>query len=240
MINDNSIENPNRRPLSFTFGGLVEGASLSAGIAISVFTYGLVFGVLSQQVGLSLLESLLMSLLVFAGSSQFAVMGLWVYPLPIFNIVLTTLVINLRHLLMGASISPWFSRLKPWQRYLSLHFLSDESWALTMGQYAKKKGDGAFMLGCGLVLLAAWTGSTVTGRWLGSIIQDPAKWGLDFAFAAVFIALLVGMWKGKSSIIPWLVAGVVGGVASLLLPGKWYILLGGLAGSLVGAWQDGD
>src|SRR5215470_11592224 len=113
MIKDKHVENPNKLGLPFTFGGLLEGTRLSVGIAISVFTYGLVFGVLSQQVGLSFLESLLMSLLVFAGASQFAVMGLWVYPLPILNIVLTTLVINLRHLLMGASISPWFNRLKP-------------------------------------------------------------------------------------------------------------------------------
>jgi 4-azaleucine resistance transporter AzlC len=225
-------------PLGFDLAGALEGARLSVGIAVSVFTYGLVFGVLAQQAGLSLAEALLMSGLVFAGGSQFAVMGMWVYPLPIFNIVLTALVVNLRHLLMGASISPWLSRIKPWQRYVSVFFITDESWALTMGQYAKNKGNGAFLLGSGFTIFVAWNGATVTGRWLGGILPDPAKWGLDFAFAAVFIALLVGMWKGKASLLPWVVAGVVSVVTAQLLPGsKWYILVGGLAGSLVGAWQ---
>ena len=75
------------------------------------------------------------------------------------------------------------------------------------------------------------------GGLLGNTIQDPSQWGLDFAFTAVFIALLVGLWTGKKDLIPWIVAGVVAVVASQILPGKWYILLGGLAGSLIGAWQ---
>ncbi len=237
---ENNIENSDEKSITFTYGGLLQGVRQSLLVALSVFTYGLVFGVLAQQVGLSLVEALLMSGLVFAGSSQFAVMGLWTYPLPILTIVLTTLVVNLRHLLMGAAIGPFMRPLKIWQRYLSLFFLNDESWALTMSQFAKGKKNGAFLLGSGLTLFVAWTGSTAAGRWLGTVIKDPSSWGLDFAFPAVFIALLVGLWKGKADGLPWVVAGIVAMAASWWLPGKWYILLGGLVGSFVGAWRSGD
>ena len=226
--------------VTFDLAGVLEGMRLSIGLGLSVFAYGLVFGLLAQQAGLSLAEALLMSGLVFAGSSEFTAVGLWAIPLPILTIIVTTLIVNLRHLLMGAALYQWFRHLRPGPRYLSLFFLSDESWALTMSQFQAGKRNGAFLLGSGLTLFVAWLSATAAGRVLGSSLQDPARFGLDFAFTAVFLALLVGMWKGKVNLLPWLVAAIVAILSAWWLPGKWYILLGGLVGSLVGAWQDGD
>ncbi|MGC7880000.1 AzlC family ABC transporter permease [Desulforudis sp. 1031] len=227
-------------PVTFSLSGALAGFRKSVPIALSVFAYGLVFGVLARQAGLSLAESVLMSGLVFAGASQFAVLGLWASPLPIGTIVLTTAIINLRHLLMGAVLYPWFSRLRPAAAYLTSFFIVDESWALTMGEHARGCRDAAFLLGSGIALFLAWVGATVAGGMVGDVLQDPSRWGLDFAFTAVFIALLVGFWKGKADLLPWVVAAVVAAVAAELLPGKWYILLGGLAGSLTGAMQNDD
>ena len=223
--------------VTFTRAGVGEGLRRTIPVALSIFTYGLVFGVLSRQAGLSPLEALLMSSLVFAGASQFVAITLWISPLPWAAIILTTLVVNLRHLLMGAAIGPWFRGLPPLKAYGSIFFLSDESWALTMGEFGKGSRNGAFLLGSGIAAFAAWVGATVVGQVAGNALQDPARWGLDFAFTAVFIALLAGLWKGKSDLLPWAVAAVVAIAASIWLPGKWYILLGGLAGSLVGALQ---
>ncbi len=239
MEEQSKLENE-AAPITFDRAGVWDGFRQSLGLGISVFAYGLVFGVLARQAGLSLVEAFLMSSLVFAGASQFAVLGLWTLPLPIGPIILTTLIVNLRHLLMGAAIYKPFSQLRPWQRYLSVFFLNDESWALTVGQFQAGKRNGAFLLGSGAALILAWTGATVTGRLIGSALQDPTRWGLDFAFIAVFLALLVGMWQGRANLLPWLAAGVVAVIGAWLLPGKWYILLGGLAGSLVGILQDGD
>ncbi len=209
-------------------------------VALSIFTYGLVFGVLSRQAGLSLLEATLMSMIVFAGASQFVALGLWSVPLPWLAIVFTTLVVNLRHVLMGAAIGPWFRRLPPLQSYGSIFFLSDESWALTMGEFARGSRNGAFLLGSGIAAFIGWVGSTIVGQLIGSALneQDLAKWGLDFAFTAVFIALLAGLWKGKADLLPWAVAAAIAIATYLALPDtKWYIVLGGLAGSLAGALQ---
>jgi len=223
--------------MSYTRSAALNGARRTVPVAISIFAYGIVFGVLSREVGLSLLEALLMSSLVYAGSAQFTVLGLWVSPLPVATIIVTTLVVNLRHLLMGAALRPWLVGLPPLKVYGTLFFMNDESWALTMGELSKGRTNFAFLLGSGLMTFLAWTGSTLTGQTLGSVIQEPEQLGLDFAFTAVFIALLAGLWKGRSSILPWAVAALVAVLASRWVEGQWYILLGGIAGSVAGAFQ---
>jgi 4-azaleucine resistance transporter AzlC len=225
--------------VTFTLRGALEGAKRCLPIEISGFAIGLIFGVLAGQAGLSAAESVLMSVLVFSGAAQFVVLGLWAAPLPVASIVLTTLVVGLRHVLMGAALSPFFSRLPRLKAYASVFFMADENWALTMSEFSKGKRDAAFLLGGGLVMFASWTTSTFIGRTVGGVLREPARWGLDFAFPAVFLALLVGIWKGKSDLLPWAVAALVAVAAHHLLPGQWYILLGGLAGSLTGAVRSG-
>ena len=221
--------------VTFTLSGALEGARGLVPVAISGFAIGLVFGVLARQAGVGVVETVLMSALVFSGAAQFLVLGLWAAPLPVATVVLTTLVIGLRHLLMGAALAPWFSKLPRLKAYASVFFMADENWALTMSEFSKGRRDAAFLIGGGLVMFLSWTVSTLIGRTLGGAVRDPAQWGLDFAFTAVFLALLVGMWKGTSDLLPWAVAAVVAVAGHALLPGQWYILLGGLAGSLVGA-----
>ena len=220
--------------VTFDLKGTIEGAKRVLPIALGDAAYGLVFGVLAQQAKLSVLEVLLMSTFVFAGSAQLIVLSLWIMPLSISTIVLTTLIINTRMILMGAAISPWFKHLSRVKAYITIYFLSDETWALTMSDFRQGGHNAALMLGSGLVLFVVWVSSTVTGRMLGSIVSDPARWGLDFVFTAVFLALLVPLWRGKSDLLPWIVAAMVAVLAAHWLPGKWYILLGGVAGSIVG------
>ncbi len=226
--------------VTFTFRGALVGARQSIPLALSVFAYGTVFGVLARQTGMSLAEAATMSGMVYAGSAQLIVLDLWTTPLPVLTIVLTTLIVNLRHVLMGAALRPWFSKLKASQAYGSAFFIVDESWALTMREFTAGESDGAFLIGSGLALFAAWLGATVSGYVMGTLVQNPARLGLDFAFPAVFVALLIGMWKGKSDLWPWAVAAGVAVLSARYLPGKWYILLGGLAGSLVGAASHAD
>jgi 4-azaleucine resistance transporter AzlC len=224
----------------FTLSGALDGARSLVPVAISGFAIGLVFGVLARQAGVGIVETVLMSALVFSGAAQFLVLGLWATPLPVATIVLTTLVVGLRHLLMGAALAPWFAKLPRPKAYASVFFMADENWALTMSEFSRRRCDAAFLIGGGLLMFLSWTSSTLIGRTLGGAVRDPAQWGLDFAFTAVFLALLVGMWKGTSDLLPWAVAAAVAVAGHALLPGQWYILLGGLAGSLVGAVRDGS
>jgi 4-azaleucine resistance transporter AzlC len=226
------------RQARFTLSGVWLGARRCLPVAVSVFAYGLVFGVLARQSGLSLWEVLLMSAFVYSGTVQLLVLSLWTYPLPVGAILFTTLIVSLRNLLMGTALSPWLSQIQRWKAAVALFFLADENWALTMDEFAHGGNDAAFLLGSGLALYVAWLSSTLLGRLVSGVVPDPARFGLDFAFTAVFLALLVGLWKGKSDLLPWIVAAAVSLITAHLLPDKWYILCGALAGSLVGVVRD--
>src|SRR3712207_5287712 len=150
-------------PAAFTRQGMLLGIRRGLPLAVSVFAYGIVFGVLARQAGLGLAESTLMSALVYAGSAQFVALDLWATPLPVASIVLATLVVNARLLLMGAALQPWFARLPASRAYGSVFFLSEESWALALREFAAGRRDAAILPGAGLALFVAWVGATVAG-----------------------------------------------------------------------------
>ena len=205
-------------------------------VAISIAAYGVVWGVLAGQAGVTPLEVLLMSGLVFAGASQFEAVESWTPgSLPILGIVITTAIVNLRMLLMTATLRPLTTHLPKWKALASVYLVADENWAMTMAEVSKGRGTVAFLVGSGVCSWIAWTGSTLVGRMIGSAIDDPTKYGLDFAFTATFIALLLGMWKGKGDLVPWIVAALAAIATAKLIPGNWYIIIGGLVGSFAGA-----
>lgn len=211
-------------------------------VAVSVAAYGLVWGVLAAQAGVSALQTGLMSALVFAGSAQFVALDMWKVSIdspPLLAILVATLVVNLRYILMTAALHPMFVAEKTRWPLLKAFFISDENWALTTAEIAQGRGTVAYLMGGGAVTYLAWLASTLTGRLAGSLVGDPARWALDFAFTATFLALLVAMWRGPRSILPWAVAGGAALVTQALVPGKWYIVVGGLFGSVAGAlWAD--
>lgn len=212
------------------------GARMFVPVAISIAAYGVVWGVLARQAGLSIGEVALMSGLVFAGASQFVALDLWMPgSLPVGAIVLAVMIVNLRLMLMTATLRPLVAHLPPWRAALSMGLVADENWAMTMGEVAKGRGSVAYLLGGGMLSYVAWFSSTLAGRLLGSAIDDPSKYGLDFAFTATFLALLFGMWKGKADLVPWIVAALAAIITAKLVPGHWHIVVGGLAGSLAGA-----
>jgi len=174
----------------FTRSGFISGTRQTVPLAAGVLAVGLVFGVLARQASLSLLEAELMSGLVFAGAAQFIALGLWGPSLPVTTIVLTTLIVNLRHLLMGAALRPWFASLSAWKTYSSMFLMSDESWALSMRELLGGSRDASFLPGSGVILWVAWVAATGAGFLAGRAIRNPAQWGLDFAFVAAFAALL--------------------------------------------------
>ncbi len=216
--------------------GIIEVLPLAASIA----AYGLLWGVLAGQKGLSLIEVMAMSSLVFAGASQFVVLDLWrPDDLPVVAIILSTFVVNLRMLLMAATLKPLMVGVPKPLAYAAVFLVTDESWGLTMGaQNGGRRVRLAYLVGAGLTCWSFWQVATVTGRLLGALIDDPARYGLDFVFTATFLALLFGMWKGKADFVPWLTGAGVAIVVARLVPGNFYILAGGIVGSLAGAAAD--
>jgi len=220
-------------PVEFSLAGVRNGFTEGTPIALGVAGYGIVFGVLARQAGLSVAEAALMSATVLAGAAQVITIELWATPIPAIAVIGTTFIVNLRYVLMGAALRPWFSQLSPLKAYGSIFFTADENWALTMGELRSGSRQGAYLLGSGLAIWVFWVLATVVGALAGSVISDPSTYGLDFVLTAVFIAIAVGLWDGKSNVRPWLTAFVVAVLGAQYLPGRWYILLGGLAGCVV-------
>ena len=227
--------------LPFTLGGVLAGFRACVPIALGVAVYGVLFGLLARQKGLGLVEAQSMSLLVFAGASQLIAMDLWGPDLPVVSLIVTTFIVNLRHVLMSAALAPQLLRLTAGQAFGSLFFMTDESWALALGRWTEDQrrglaSDGAFLLGAGLCVYAFWNASTALGHLLVRGLDDPARYGLDFAFTAVFTALLVGLRPRRTDILPLCAAIGAALLCARLCPGKWYILAGALAGGLTAAF----
>ncbi len=209
-------------------------------IVAGAVPFGFLLGSLAAKAGLSALDMGLMSALVFAGSSQFVAVelldrngsggsaGL--------AVVGAILLVNLRHLLMGATLEPRFRGIPRARAGLALFFMTDEQWALAL-----RRGPEltlAYWYGVAATLYLAWLGSTVAGTLAGALIADPTAWGLDFTFIAVFLCLLAGFWRGVGSLPPWLAsAGAALAVHALSPGGTWHIIAGALAGGGVAAVQ---
>lgn len=207
------------------------GALANAPLAVSAIVYGAVLGVLSGQQGVTWAEMMGMNIFLFAGSAQFIMVEMWSAPLPVAEIVIAVFIINLRYLLIGASLQPVFKGYSFRAKAAMMHLVADENWAVTMAEHRTKGTDPYFLFGGGLLLGCAWSGSTIIGNILGGFVVEPEKYGLDFAFVAVFAALSLSLWRGKSDLLPWLVASVLAVLGNQLLPGKWYIVIGGLGGA---------
>jgi predicted branched-subunit amino acid permease len=151
--------------VSFTMRGLLRGAKRALPLVLSDAAYGLVFGALARQAGLSVVETALMSGLVFAGSAQVIALGMWATPLPVVSLILTTLIVNLRHVMMGAVVHPRLERLSPPKVYGTLFFLTDESWALSVGDFEEGERDGAFLLWRYPVNTSIWRRFTAATVW---------------------------------------------------------------------------
>ncbi|MEN6379483.1 MAG: AzlC family ABC transporter permease [Methanofastidiosum sp.] len=211
----------------------IKGFSATIPVAISVAAYGLVLGVLAYSKGVTFFELLLMDVVTFAGSAQFLIVELWKDPLPFTEMLFAVFAINLRYLLIGASLTPLFKGSSLFEKAALVHLVADENWAVTMSKLKKEKITPYFLFGGGICLVISWLASTLAGHTFGFMIADPYSVGLDFVIIIIFTALVSSFYDGKDSVFPWIVAALFAYLSFLFIPGKWYIAIGGLAGALV-------
>jgi len=201
-------------------------------IALSVFVYGSVLGILCIQKDISLYELVLMNVFIFAGSAQFVMVDMWSSSLDIIGIILAALMINLRYFLIGASLNPLFVNSTKKEKFKIMHFVTDECWAITMNRLKSQKIGSTFLFGGGVCIFAFWFSGTILGYIFGDFISDPSKYGLDFAFISIFTALIVGMYKSKKDIFPWIITALIAVVCEHYMGGKAYIVIAAIVGSL--------
>jgi 4-azaleucine resistance transporter AzlC len=202
----------------------------------SILAYGVVWGGLARQAGLSLGELVAMCLLVTAGTAQFVALPMLQAGAPAWLLVVTTYVVNLRHYLMAASLAPYFARLSRGRLALLAHGVTDESYALTLARFARHPAHPAYFAGSAAATYLAWYAGAAAGGLLGGRIPDPHRYGLDFVFPAVFIAILARTIQAPWQ---WAVAGVAAALALAvkgMAGGTGHIAVAGLGASVLGVW----
>jgi predicted branched-subunit amino acid permease len=236
------IEKTKHRAKAYwSLAGLAEGARLTAPVMPGTIVFAAAFGTIAAHKGLTLLDATLMSAIVFAGASQLVAMEIWpdhVTLGAIGTLAVVTGIVNMRLVLMSASLRPWLGGLPSWQVYPMLYLTTDAGWLIGMRYRATGGSDASIYLGSGLALWAVWVSATVPGYLLGALIANPHRLGLDLVMPAFFTAMLVPLWRGARHAISWAVAGLVALVCAHLVPGWWFIIVGALAGSLVAGFLD--
>lgn len=216
------------------FSQFFSGARAELPILLGVAPFGMIYGILALGAGLSPLAAQAMSAIVFAGSAQFMLVQLVGAGTPALVMVLTGFVINLRHALYSASISPHTLGLNPvWKGILS-YLLTDEAYAVAILHYntdSAPMNKHWYFFGAGLTLWTGWQISTAIGIFLGT--QIPASWGLDFTLALTFIALVFPVIRDRPTVLAALAAGLTSILASDL-PYKLGLLTAALVGILTG------
>ncbi|WP_117193518.1 AzlC family ABC transporter permease [Rhizobium terrae] len=196
----------------------------------AVVPIGLVFGAVAATKGLTPAETGLMSALVFAGGSQFVAMDIWTHPASWVGVGFAALLVNIRHVLMSASLGTKMAGFSPRSRYLSMLFLADEIWAMAEFRAKMARLTPAWFAGLVAPFYLAWVVSGVAGTALGAFLGDPVVLGLDFAFPAVFIVLVMGFWKGAETGAVLLASAAASVATQHFVPGVWYIAAGAVAG----------
>ncbi|MCL4804594.1 MAG: AzlC family ABC transporter permease [Anaerolineae bacterium] len=200
-------------------------------ILLGVAPFGMIFGALAVSAGVPALLAQAMSLVIFAGSAQFIAAELIAVGTPTVVLLLTTLTVNLRHLLYSASLAPHVQALPLRWKLLLAYLMTDEAYAVTVVHYADAGTPSAnkhwFFLGAGVALWGVWQTTTALGIFLGARI--PPEWSLDFALPLTFIGIVVPALRDRPQVGAALAAGVVAVIAA-----AWPYKLGLMAAALVG------
>lgn len=206
-----------------------------AGIALSVAAFGIVYGLAARQAGFSAVEALAMSIVVLAGASQFAAVGLVAGGASWPAIVLLTFFLNARHILYSASLAPWFQGRSRPERLVSAYCLTDETFALSLAHFRRlgRFDRGGYWI-AGAFVVIPWIASTVVGFTAGQLIPDPTRLGIDVVFPAAMAGLAVGLISGRREVVAALAGLLVAIGVGLVLGPTVGIVAGGLGGPLVG------
>ncbi len=186
------------------------GARAVVPLAVAVAGFGVSFGVLARSAGMGTIAPIVMSAVTFAGSAQFAAVSILGAGGGVVAAVGAAVLLNARYGPIGASVAPALHG-SVWSRLIHAQLVVDESWAVSA------EGGGRFnrhiLIGAGLLLYASWVLGTIAGVLGGEALGDPSTLGLDAAFPALFLALLVPQVRGRRALL----AAVAGGAIALAL-----------------------
>lgn len=206
-----------------------EGVRNMAPVALGIGAWGLMTGVAMVKSGMSVFESVAMTLLVYAGSSQLASIPLIVAGAPAWVVLATGFCVNLRFVVFSLHLRPYLMHLPRWRRMTHGYLTADMSYAMFTGHFpeppttdAQRTGQEAYLTGGYFVTWCAWMGMSLLGVALGNLI--PQSWGLGFAGVLSLVGILCSMATSRLRVLAGLIAGATA-VAAYSLPLKLNIVV---------------
>ncbi|MFW6264814.1 MAG: AzlC family ABC transporter permease [Bacillota bacterium] len=201
------------------------GAKSALPIVFGYLPIGMAYGLLARNSGLNIIETVAMSIFVFAGSSQLIAVDMLATNSAIMAIVMMTFLVNLRHFLMSASLSLYFKntnkRLLPFLGFI----ITDESFAVGTASISEYQYKEYFYLGLGVTAYLSWVFSSYLGAIIGDIIPVAELPALDFVLPAMFIVLLVMQISKRIDILVALISAILSLIFVFYLPANWNIIL---------------
>ena len=212
---------------------LRHGAAAAWPICLGYFPIGLALGVLAQQAGLPWWAVAMMSILVFAGSAQFICVAMLAAGASAPAIILTTFVVNLRHVLMSSALAVYLQGVS--RSFLALYSygITDESFAVNLTRFREGGWDRYRALVVNHLANSVWITATVCGALVGQFVPQGAL-GIDYALTGMFICLLVFQLRGRLYVVTGLLAALVSIAWYLLIPGDSYIFVASLCAATLG------
>jgi 4-azaleucine resistance transporter AzlC len=173
-----------------------EGAKAAIPLAVAIAGFGVSFGVLARGAHLGWAAPIVMSATTFAGSAQFAALSILGSGGGAAAATVAAILLNVRYGPIGVSVAPEFTGSR-WSRLVRAQLLIDESWAL--GHRGAGRYDVRRIMGAGLACYGGWVGGTAVGVVAGNLVGNPNRWGLDAAFPAMFLALLIPQLRSRQA-----------------------------------------
>lgn len=214
---------------------LLKGCTIALPIILGYIPVGFAFGILAVNAGFSPIYVGLMSLLVYAGSGQIIAVGLVSTGAPVMSVILTTGVVNLRHLLMSAAMVPFLKNwAKPAQTLFGLQ-MTDETFAIHYTNFSHRTPEQTEVFATNMLSHAGWCCGGLAGAYLGQLVGDITRWGLDYALPAMFIALIIPHLQVSKKLLAVIMAAFLSVTFTLMGIDQWSVMLATLITAIVTA-----
>lgn len=235
--------NNNKQEFASIVKNINWGHTISAAmpVVLGYLPIGFAYGVLAINAGLSIFQTVIMSIIVYAGSAQLIAVSLFAQAIHPLSIIATTFIVNLRHLLMSAALAPYMRHWKSYQVGLFSFELTDESFGVHSLRFDHGENQPKSSILINLICQTAWVLGSLLGAVTGNLIQDVRPFALDYALPAMFIALLILQIKNRK----YLIIASIGAGLSLILwqlgATQWHVIIATIIAATFGAgvetWQ---
>lgn len=213
-----------------------EGALKALPVIISAGPFAVLFGAVAVANGQTVAEAALMSATVYAGASQLVGIELFGKAVPMWIVVLSILAVNFRHILYSAALTPFIDHYTLPQKMLSFFLLTDPQFAESVARgESGREVSFAWYFGFGAMIYVPWVAMSAVGGAVGSLMGNPADWGIDVLLPIYFLGLVLGFRKRGNFLLIVAVSAVVSIVAEHLIGSPWHISVGALAGVMIAA-----